>query len=60
MLLSVSEVLLLVPVSRATLYNLMNRNDFPRPVKITKRVFWESEEIESWVKDQKDLRQEVV
>lgn len=58
MLLPISDVLSLVPVSRATLYNLMNRNDFPKPVKVANRVFWDLAEINAWVETQKDLRTE--
>lgn len=59
MLIPVSDVLSLVPVARSTLYLLMQRSDFPKPVRVGGRVFWDDKEINAWVQVQKDLRQEV-
>ena len=56
MLIPIIDVLSLVPVSRATLYRVMERSDFPRPVRVGSRVFWDSAEVEAWVQAQKDLR----
>jgi predicted DNA-binding transcriptional regulator AlpA len=58
MLIPITDVLSLVPVSRATLYRVMERSDFPKPVRIGSRVFWDDKEINAWVEAQKDLRQE--
>ena len=52
-LISIADVLALIPVSRGTLYNRMAEPDFPRPVKIGGRVFWKSEEIESYIDSKK-------
>ncbi len=54
MLLGVSDVLSLIPVTRVTLYNLMNRNDFPKPVRIGSRVFWKREEILAYIDSKQD------
>ncbi len=59
MLIPVSDVLSLVPVARSTLYLLMQRSDFPKPVRVGGRVFWDDKEINAWVQVQKDLRKEV-
>jgi predicted DNA-binding transcriptional regulator AlpA len=55
-LIPVSDVLSLVPVARSTLYLLMQRSDFPKPLRVGGRVFWEDKEINAWVQAQKDLR----
>jgi len=59
MLIPLIDVLSLIPVSRATLYRVMERSDFPKPIRVGSRVFWESVEIEAWVQSQKDIRSEV-
>lgn len=56
MLIAVTDVLSLVPVARSTLYVLMQQSDFPKPVKVGGRVFWDDKEINAWVQTQKDLR----
>lgn len=56
MLLPIADVLALIPVSRATLYNRMQEPDFPAAVKIGARVFWKSEEILAYI----DSKQEKV
>jgi predicted DNA-binding transcriptional regulator AlpA len=60
MLIPIDDVLSLIPVSRATLYREMQRNDFPKPVRMGRRVMWDSDEIASWVESRKDLREEAV
>ena len=59
MLIPIDDVLSLIPVSRATLYREMQRNDFPKPVRMGRRVMWDSDEIASWVESRKDLREVV-
>lgn len=49
MLLPVSDVLALIPVARSTLYLMMQKPDFPKPVRIGARVFWKSEEIQAYI-----------
>jgi len=49
MLLSIADVLALIPVSRGTLYNRMADPDFPSSVRIGGRVFWKSEEIYAYI-----------
>lgn len=58
MLIPLDDVLSLVPVPRSTLYLLMSRNDFPKPIKLGKRVMWDIKEIESWVEKRKGERDE--
>jgi predicted DNA-binding transcriptional regulator AlpA len=38
---------------------LMQRNDFPKSIKVGKRVFWDDAEVAAWVQFRKDLRSEV-
>jgi predicted DNA-binding transcriptional regulator AlpA len=55
MLISIADVLALIPISRGTLYNRMAEPDFPRPVKIGGRVFWKAEEIQAYIDSKKDI-----
>jgi prophage regulatory protein len=44
------EVSLLTGVPRSTLYLLISRGDFPRPVALTRRlVAWKASEVEAWM-----------
>ena len=37
-------------LSRSTIYDLMSRGDFPRPVKLTPRIVaWPESRIEDWL-----------
>lgn len=49
MLIPVVDVLALIPVARSTLYLRMAEPDFPKPIKIGGKVFWESKEIEAYI-----------
>ena len=49
-LLKLDEVLALTGLSKSTLYRLVERGEFPRPVKLSPRVArWRAEEVEGWV-----------
>jgi prophage regulatory protein len=38
-------------LSRSTIYDMMDRNEFPRPIRIGKRaVAWPESAIEEWLK----------
>lgn len=38
-------------LSRSTIYELMSKNEFPKPIKIAdRRVAWIESEIECWAK----------
>jgi len=44
------QVLQRTALSRAHLYNLMSKGDFPKPRKIGKRaVCWRSDEVDQWI-----------
>jgi len=48
-LFSLEEVLKLIPVSRRTLYNLMDDGEFPKPFYLTPRLFvWKESDILEW------------
>ena len=55
-LLSLSEVLSVVKCSRATIYILMRRDGFPRPVKIGRNNVWIASELEAWIAQQATAR----
>ena len=44
------EVLGLVSLSSATVYRMMSRGEFPRPVRVGRRASrWRSDEVEEWL-----------
>jgi len=53
-LIPIADVLALIPVSRSTLYLWMEKEDFPRAVRIGGRVFWKADEIAAYVDSKQD------
>jgi prophage regulatory protein len=48
-------------LSRSTIYALIQRNHFPRQIKLTTRaVGWESGEIDRWIQDHIGIRDEAL
>ena len=54
MLIPIADVLALIPVARSTLYLRMAEPDFPKPVRVGGRVFWEQEDILAYIDFKKD------
>jgi predicted DNA-binding transcriptional regulator AlpA len=52
-LIPVVDVLALIPVARSTLYLRMAEPDFPKPIKIGGKVFWEQAEILAYIESKK-------
>ena len=49
-ILRLPEVVAITRISKATIYRLLNRNGFPRPIKLGERcVGWHMDEVESWL-----------
>lgn len=48
-LINIKKVLALVPVSRPTIYRLMQRGEFPKAVEIGASRFWLEREINNWL-----------
>lgn len=57
MLITIADVLALIPISRPTLYARMQEPDFPKPFKVGRRVFWRAEDIHAWL-DSKQIKAE--
>jgi len=57
MLITIADVLSLIPISRPTLYARMNEPDFPRPIRLGRRVFWKAEEIHAYLESKKTVLQ---
>ena len=56
-ILRINEVLRLVPVSRATLYRLIRRGEFPKPVQLgSNAVGWRESMIQEWIKARPEAR----
>ena len=48
--LKLEEILGLVSLSRSTIYRMMSRGEFPRPVRVGRRAArWHSDEVEGWL-----------
>ena len=48
--LRLEEVVGLVSLSSATVYRMMSRGEFPRPVRVGRRAArWHSDEVEEWL-----------
>ena len=48
--LNLEEVLGLISLSSATVYRMMSRGEFPRPVRVGRRATrWHSDEVEEWL-----------
>lgn len=52
-LLRLPAVLKIVGISRAQLYKLLGKNEFPQPVHIGKSVAWRNSDLEKWIEDLK-------
>ena len=55
-LLSLPEVLAVVKCSRATIYILMQRDSFPRPLKVGRNNCWIASEVDEWITQQATAR----
>ena len=55
-LLSLPEVMSVVKCSRATIYILMQRDSFPRPLKVGRNNCWLAAEVEQWIERQATAR----
>ena len=55
-LLTLSEVRGVVGLSSATLYRMIERGDFPRPVKIGRAARWPTSEITAFIEKHKTGR----
>ena len=51
-LLRIPEVIQRTGLSRSTIYRMVDRGEFPRPVPLTSRtVAWSSSEIDRWIQE---------
>ena len=55
-LLTLPEVLSVVKCSRATIYILMRRDRFPRPLKVGRNNCWIAAEVAEWIENQASAR----
>ncbi|WP_298910104.1 AlpA family transcriptional regulator [uncultured Aliiroseovarius sp.] len=53
---SAKEILAQYPMSRTTLYRLIQKGDFPPPVKFGSRSYWKRDEVDNAVKAIEDKR----
>lgn len=54
--LRIDEVLVVVPVSKATLYRMIKRKEFPPPCRVGGSSMWPSTDLREWVNDVKRKR----
>ena len=50
------EVLALLNVRRTTLYRLVTKGDFPKPIKIGSRSLWLRREVLAWIEERAAAR----
>ncbi len=50
-LIGIKTVLAMVPISRPTIYRLMQKDEFPKPVEIGAGRFWVESEILEWKRE---------
>ena len=55
-LITVNDILSLIPISRSTLYRWMEGTDFPKPVRLNGRVLWKSEEVHAYINSKQDVQ----
>lgn len=48
-LLRLPQVQELYPVCRATIYNMINRGKFPKPIRIGRNSFWRQKDVEDFI-----------
>ena len=51
-----TEVIKKFSISEQTLYNWMDRNNFPKPIKIGRRIFWRKEVIDKYLIELENTR----
>jgi predicted DNA-binding transcriptional regulator AlpA len=60
-LMSMNEVLEVVPVGRSTLYRMMNSGGFPRSVPISQnRRGWYRSEVDAWIESLRNNEPEAI
>ncbi|MCG5238672.1 helix-turn-helix transcriptional regulator [Azospirillum doebereinerae] len=52
----IDEVLAVVPVSKATLYRMINRKEFPPPCRIGASSMWPASDLREWANGVKRKR----
>ncbi len=56
-ILKIHQVVEIVGISRSSVYNMVQRNDFPQPVKLGMRSSgWLQSEIDGWIAARASLR----
>jgi predicted DNA-binding transcriptional regulator AlpA len=55
MLITVSQILSLIPISRSTLYHRLKEDDFPKPIRIGRRIFWKEDDIHAYIKSKQGI-----
>lgn len=54
-LINKKKLLLMVPLSERTIYNLEQRGEFPKRIALTSRnVAWELAAVEAWINSKKE------
>jgi len=50
-LLNMKEVIKIVGIKKSTLYNLIKKDKFPKPIKIGNLSRWRLSDIQNWIND---------
>ncbi|MHB1285186.1 MAG: helix-turn-helix transcriptional regulator [Leptospirillum sp.] len=56
-ILKIHQVVEIVGISRSSVYNMVQRNDFPKPLKLGSRSSgWLKSEVDAWIESRASLR----
>lgn len=55
-LIRLPEVCRQVGISKSTIYELINEESFPQPIKLGRYSRWSQDEVQAWVEQQKAAR----
>lgn len=55
-LLDARDIKRLAPVSDMSIWRWVKAGEFPRPIKISRRNYWRSDEISAWLEQQSAAR----
>ena len=55
-LIRLKELIKIIGLARSTVYLLLSKNKFPKPIKLTeKTIVWRLSEIEKWIEERANI-----
>jgi prophage regulatory protein len=50
-LMRIPQILKVIPVSKSKFWQMVQKGEFPKPIKIGRSSFWPSDQIQNFIKD---------